>query len=38
MDALIIVAAIVVGFIALAVAAVTWGVDSRESFVDDHGR
>ena len=38
MDALIIVVAIIVGLIGLAVAAVIWGVDSRESFADDHAR
>ena len=38
MDALIILAAIVVGLVGLDVAALRWGVDTRESVNDDHAR
>jgi nitrogen fixation-related uncharacterized protein len=38
MDALLVAAAIIAGFMGLAVAAVIWGVDSRETLVDDHIR
>jgi len=38
MDAIIIVAAILAGLVALDIAAVCWGVDSRESVLDDHAR
>jgi nitrogen fixation-related uncharacterized protein len=38
MDAIIIVAAILVGLVGLDVAALHWGVDTRESVADDHAR
>ena len=38
MDALITLAAIIVGLIGLDVAASLWGVDSRETIGDDHAR
>jgi nitrogen fixation-related uncharacterized protein len=38
MDALIILAAILVGLVGLDVAALRWGVDTRESVADDHAR
>jgi nitrogen fixation-related uncharacterized protein len=38
MDALIILAAIFVGLVGFDVAALRWGVDSRDSYGDDHTR
>ena len=38
MDALIALAAILIGLIGLDIAALGWGVDSREPFLDDHAR
>ncbi len=38
MDALIILATIFVGLVGLDVAALRWGVDSRDSYADDHAR
>jgi len=38
MDALIIVAAILVGLVGFDIAAIQWGVDTRESMSDDHAR
>jgi nitrogen fixation-related uncharacterized protein len=38
MDALIILAAILVGLVGLDIAALQWGVDTRESVADDHVR
>ena len=38
MDAIIILAAILAGLVGLDIAAVCWGVDSRESVLDDHAR
>ena len=38
MDAVIILAAILVGLIGLDLAAILWGVDSRDSMIDDHAR
>ena len=38
MDAIMILAAILVGLIGLDVAALRWGVDTRESVADDHAR
>lgn len=38
MDAIIILAAILAGLVGLNIAAVCWGVDSRDSVVDDHAR
>jgi len=38
MDALIALVVIVVALVGLDLAAVTWGVDSRESIGDDHAR
>jgi hypothetical protein len=38
MDALITLFVIVVGLVGLDLAAVSWGVDTRESMRDDHAR
>jgi hypothetical protein len=38
MDALIALLAAVAALVALDLAAVTWGVDSRETIGDDHAR
>jgi nitrogen fixation-related uncharacterized protein len=38
MDAIMILAAILVGLVGLDVAALRWGVDTRESVADDHAR
>ena len=38
MDALIILAVILVGLVGLDIAALHWGVDTRESVADDHSR
>jgi hypothetical protein len=38
MDALIILAAILVGLVGFDIAAVQWGVDTRDSMADDHAR
>ena len=38
MDALIILASILVGLVGFDVAALRWGVDSRDSYRDDHAR
>lgn len=38
MDALIALAAILAGLIGLDIAALCWGTDSRDSFIDDHVR
>jgi nitrogen fixation-related uncharacterized protein len=38
MDAIMIVAAILVGLVGLDLAALRWGVDTRESVADDHAR
>jgi len=38
MDAVIILAAILVSLIGLDLAAILWGVDSRETMIDDHAR
>jgi hypothetical protein len=38
MDAVIMIIAILVGLIGFDVAALRWGVDSRESVTDDHAR
>jgi hypothetical protein len=38
MDALIALVAILVGLVGFDLAAVRWGVDSRESIGDDHTR
>jgi hypothetical protein len=38
MDALIALVVIVTALVGLDLAAVTWGVDSRESIGDDHAR
>jgi nitrogen fixation-related uncharacterized protein len=38
MDALIALVVIVMALVGLDLAAVTWGVDSRESMGDDHAR
>lgn len=38
MDAIMILAAILVGLVGLDVAAVLWGVDTRETPADDHAR
>ena len=38
MDALIALVVILVALVGLDLAAVTWGVDSRESIGDDHAR
>jgi nitrogen fixation-related uncharacterized protein len=38
MDALIALVVIVMALVGLDLAAVTWGVDSRESIGDDHAR
>ena len=38
MDALIALAAILIGLIGLDIAALCWGADSHESFLDDHAR
>lgn len=38
MEALIVLFSFVAGFVILDVAALTWGVDSRDSLADDHQR
>jgi nitrogen fixation-related uncharacterized protein len=38
MHAVIMIIAILVGLVGLDVAALRWGVDSRESVTDDHAR
>jgi hypothetical protein len=38
MDAFIILAAVLVGLVGLDIAALRWGVDTRESVADDHAR
>ncbi len=38
MDALIALTAVILGLTWLGLAALAWGVDSRESMVDDHAR
>jgi len=38
MDAVIMLIAILIGLVGLDVAALRWGVDSRESVADDHTR
>ena len=38
MDAVLILTAILAGLIGLDIAALLWGVDSRESMLDDHAR
>jgi nitrogen fixation-related uncharacterized protein len=38
MDALIALTAIIIGLVGLDLAAVLWGVDSRESIGDDRAR
>ena len=38
MDALIALVVILMALVGLDLAAVTWGVDSRESIGDDHAR
>ena len=38
MDALIALAAILIGLVGLDIAALCWGVDSRDSLADDHTR
>ena len=38
MDALFTLAAILIALIGLDLAATFWGVDSRESMLDDHAR
>ncbi len=38
MDALIALAAILIGLIGLDIAALWWGVDSRDWVADDHAR
>ena len=38
MDALFALVAILIAIVGLDLAAATWGVDSRESFVDDRAR
>lgn len=38
MDALIALAAFLIGLIGLDIAAACWGADSREPFLDDHAR
>jgi len=38
MDALITLIAILVALVGLDLAAINWGVDSRESIGDDHAR
>lgn len=38
MDALIALVAIVIGLVGLDVAALRWGVDSRDQIGDDHAR
>jgi hypothetical protein len=36
MDALVVVAVIVIGLVVFGLAAITFGVDSRDDMVDDH--
>jgi cbb3-type cytochrome oxidase maturation protein len=38
MDALIILAAILIALVGLDIAAFVWGVDSRDGFADDRAR
>lgn len=38
MDALMVFLGLVGGFLVLGLAALGWGVDSREAMIDDHGR
>jgi len=38
MDALIILAAILLGLVGLDIPALKWAVDTRESVTDDHAR
>jgi hypothetical protein len=38
MDALIAIAAILVGLVGLDLAALRWGADSRDTMTDDHAR
>jgi nitrogen fixation-related uncharacterized protein len=38
MEALITLAAILIGLLGLDVAALRWGVDSRDALPDDHSR
>lgn len=38
MDTMIMIIAILVGLVGLDVAALRWGVDTRESVADDHAR
>jgi len=38
MDALFILAAILVGLVGFDIAALCWGEDSRDSLADDHAR
>jgi nitrogen fixation-related uncharacterized protein len=38
MDALIALAAILIGLVGLDIAALCWGVDSRDTLADDHIR
>ena len=38
MDAFMILAAILVGLVGLDIAALHWGVDTREAVADDHTR
>jgi hypothetical protein len=38
MDAVIMIIAILVGLVGLDVAALRWGVDTRETVTDDHAR
>jgi nitrogen fixation-related uncharacterized protein len=38
MDAIMILAAILVGLVGLDLAALRWGVDTRETPADDHAR
>ena len=38
MDALIALAAVLIGLIGLDIAALCWGADSRDTVADDHAR
>jgi hypothetical protein len=38
MEAIVLLLVMIVGFTVIAGASLTWGVDSRESYLDDHQR
>jgi hypothetical protein len=38
MEATVLVMVLIIGLVALGLASVTWGADSREPYRDDHAR